>query len=76
MKINITNPTISLRYSLYGEYYIIYDNQQQETYFAFASKIADKDLWAKFTEQYNSIQQVWLEYQETPKGKQITSLFY
>lgn len=36
---NINNPTISLRFSPYGEYYIIYDNQYQAAYFAFASKI-------------------------------------
>jgi len=67
----IKNPNITKRDSLFGDYFIIYDNDTQNAYFAFKNKISD-ETWNNLETKANNIKEILLEYEKNTKGHQIT----
>jgi len=69
--IQINNLNITKRDSLFGDYFIIYDNDNSTAYFVFKSKLSD-NLWNELENKASNIKEILLEYEPTAKGNQIT----
>jgi len=69
--IQINNLNITKRDSLFGDYFIIYDNDNNEAYFAFENKLSD-EAWNDLETKANTIKEILLEYEKNTKGHQIT----
>jgi len=69
--IQINNLNITKRDSLFGDYFIIYDNDNSIAYFAFKNKLSD-NLWNELENKASNIKEILLEYEKHSKGHQIT----
>ena len=69
----LTNLTITKRTSAFGDYFLIYDNDNNEAYFVFANKLKDKSLWNELQTKYSTIKQLWIEFEKLAKGNQVTN---
>ena len=56
------------------DYFIIYDNDKNQAYFVFKNKLLDKSLWNDLTSNYSHVKEIWLEYEDNLKGKQVINL--
>ena len=73
--ITINNPNITKRQSINNQdYFIIYDNDNQQAYFVFENKLQDKSLWNDLVSNYSQIKEIWLEFEDNAKGKQVINL--
>jgi hypothetical protein len=73
--INLTNITISQKKDINNnDYFIIFDNNEQQAYFCF-SRVLKKENWEELVNNYQSIREIELEFEETEKGKKVISLF-
>jgi len=70
----LTNLTITKKAGAFGDYFIIYDNDNNEAYFVFANKLKNNSLWNELQTKSNTIKQLWLEYEKLEKGNQVTNL--
>jgi len=64
----LTNLTITKQASSFGEYFLIYDNDNNEAYFAFKNKLHNKSLWNELETKSTSIKQLWIEFEKLEKA--------
>jgi hypothetical protein len=75
MSITLTNFTIYQRQANTGQTYLaIYDqDDNSKSYYCFQNKL--KNCWTEIVNNYHNWQEIELEYEETEKGRKVTSLF-
>jgi len=67
----ITNLKITKKQSPYSDYFIIYNNDDQNAYFVFKNNIKNKLLWNDLESKETDIKKIWVEYEETEKGYKV-----
>lgn len=71
---NLTNITITQKKDTNNnDYYIIYDENANQAYFCFNKAV--KSGWNDLVNDWKTIKEVELEFEETEKGKKVLSLF-
>lgn len=70
----LNNLTITKRTGAFGDYLLIYDNDNNDAYFVFENKLQNKFLWNDLKTKVNDIKKLWIEYEKLEKGNQVTNL--